>query len=144
MVLYALILGALWFAPLNRIEIANLEPIEAVWMHLENNAVVLKTDTEDEGIGATVEEALADMKQNSTGMIYLDTARYLFIDEEAQERIGEIADYLRRSVRLCKWDGIGSLQEVVKYVDAHKIGETLQNWKSSGKLPNLPGGNLSE
>lgn len=144
MILYALILGALWFAPLNRIEIANLEPIEAVWMHLENNAVVLKTDTEDEGIGATVEEALADMKQNSTGMIYLDTARYLFIDEEAQERIGEIADYLRRSVRLCKWDGIGSLQEVVKYVDAHKIGEKLQNWKPSGKLPNLPGGNLSE
>jgi len=144
MILYALILGALVFAPLDRIEIAALEPIEAVWMHLENGNVVLETDTEDKGVGVTVAEALADMKNNSSGIIYLDTARYLFLDEEVRERIGEMAAYVKRSVRLCQWDGIGSLREIAKYADAHKIGEKMQRWKLSGKLPNLSGRNLSE
>lgn len=144
MIIYALILGALWFAPLDRIEIANLEPVEAVWMYLENGNVVLETDTEDKGTGATAEEALADMKENSTGIIYLDTARYLFLGEGGRDRIGELSEWLKRSVRLCEWDGIGSLKEVVKYADAHKIGEKIQSWKRSGKLPNLSGRNLSE
>ena len=143
LILYALILGALWFVPRSRIEIANLEPIEAVWMHLENGNVVLETDTEDKGTGATVADALADLKANSTGIVYLDTAKYLFVEEGGETWISEIAEYVKKSVRLCKWDGMGLLKEAVQYADAHGLGEKLQNWKSVVKLPNLSDGNMS-
>ena len=85
MVLYGLILGALFFAPVESAEIAKLEPVQAVWMYMENDSVVLETDTQDKGAGATVEEALADMKRRSAGIIYLDTAQYVFVTGAEQQ-----------------------------------------------------------
>ena len=136
-ILYVLILGALLFIPLDRVEIANLEPVQAVWMYEEDGKIILETDTEDKGSGTTVEEALADMMQNSPGIIYLDTAQYLLVTETTQQ-IPALEPYLRSAVRLCQWEGKGSLADAVKYADAHKIGEKLQNWNSDVKLPNLP------
>ena len=38
--------------------------------------------------------------------------------------IGSLSEWLKRSVRLCEWDGIGSLKEVVKYavIDGGEAG----------------------
>ena len=137
-VIYIVILAALFFAPLQRIEIANLEPIQAVWMHTENGTVFLETDTEDKGAGTSVFAALDDMKYNSPGKIYLDTAQYLFVSEIATEEIRTIQPYLKNSIRLCIWDGQGELKSAVKYADSHKIGLKIREWEKVGNLPELP------
>lgn len=136
-VLYALILAALLFAPLERTEIANLEPVQGVWMYVEDGKIVLETDTEDKGIGATAEEALRNMKQQSAGIIYLDTAQYLLVTE-AEDQIPMLKPYLKGAVRLCRWSGKGKLSEAVEYADAHAMGLKLRDWKTDVKLPNLP------
>lgn len=136
-VLYVVILAALFLVPLQHIEIANLEPIQAVWMHKENGNVVLETDTEDKGRGVTVADALDDMKRNSTGIIYLDTAQFLFVSEVAHEEIRTVQPYLRKSVRLCRWDGDGNMKLAVEYADSHKIGLKMKDWEMIGNLPEL-------
>ena len=142
--LYAVILGALFFAPLNRVEIANLEPIQAVWMYYADGELVLETDTEDKGSGVTAAEALDAMKSSSPGIIYLDTAQYLFVSEDAQAQISALQPYVKDAVRLCLWDGQGNIADAVKYADAHKLGEKMKSWKQGGKLPEIPLLNTSE
>ena len=137
-VLYVVILAALFFVPLQRVEIANLEPIQAVWMYRENGNIVLETDTEDEGSGVTVADALADMKNNSSGIVYLDTAQYLFVSETAKEDIYAIQPYLKNSVQLCIWNGQGELKSAVEYADSHKICLKIREWEKIGNLPELP------
>ncbi len=136
-ILYILILTALLFAPLERVEIANLEPVQGVWMYVEDEKIVLETDTEDKGVGATAEEALMNMKQKSAGIIYLDTAQYLLVTN-AEHQIPVLQQYLKGTVQLCSWSGEGDLTEAVMYADAHNIGWKLQDWTPNVKLPNLP------
>lgn len=136
--LYIVILSALFFMPVQHAEIASLEPIQGVWMHLENGNIVLQTDTEDKGVGDTVENALADMKKNSSGIIYLDTAQYLFTSETAQSQIQALQTVVKGSVMLCQWDGQGSVDEAVKYADSHKIGLPIRKWTEGSKLPEIP------
>ncbi len=137
-ILYALILSSLFFAPLQQIKIANLEPVQAVWLYQDNGNIVLETDTEDTGSGSTVEAALEDMKQKSPGIIYLDTAKYLFVAESGQEKMSALSPYLKGSVRVCRWDGQGSIAEAVQYADSHKMGLKLKKWEASSNLPELP------
>ena len=137
-ILYVLLLSSLFFVPLQRIKIANLEPIQAVWLHQEGGSIVLETDTEDKGRGATVKEALVDMKENSTGIIYLDTAQYLLVSASAKQQIPSLRAYLKETVRLCQWDGQGDMNEAVKYADSHRLGLKLRKWDGDGNLPELP------
>lgn len=137
-ILYALILVSLFFVPLQRVEIANLEPVQAVWVYEENETVFLETDTEDKGAGGTVAEALADMQQNSTGIIYLDTAQFLLVADGAEQQISSLRAYVKGSVRLCQWDGQGSIADAVKYADSHKIGQKIKNWTQGSKITELP------
>ena len=137
-VLYVLILSALFFVPLESIEIANLEPIQAVWLCVENEKVVLTTDTKDVGIGSTVADALKDMKYNSPGIIYLDTAQYLLVSTSDEQLIAEMKTYVKDEIFLCKWNGEGKLQDAVKYADAHNIGIKFRKWRGIGNLPELP------
>ena len=136
-VLYIVLLGALFFVPLERMEIANLEPIQAVWMYEDGVEIILETDTEDRGVGRTVREALDDMKQNSTGIVYLDTAQYLFVADGAETLIDSIRPFLKGNVQLCLWDGQGALNDAIKYADSRGLGEKLRNWERDVKLPNL-------
>jgi hypothetical protein len=135
--LYIVILVALFFVPLQAVEIANLKPIQAVWLTVKDGEVLLLADTEDRGSGATVDEAFANMKNNSSGIVYLDTAQYLFVSEPAEQEIFAIAPYLKNSVLLCRWDGQGDIREVVKFADSHKIGVKLKHLNNVVKLPEM-------
>ncbi|MBR4017437.1 MAG: hypothetical protein IKK11_06465 [Oscillospiraceae bacterium] len=134
---YTLILSALFFVPLDRVEIADLEPIQAVWLFQDGEEIILKTDTEDIGKGATVQEALINMKENSSGIIYLDTAQYLLVSQSAQQQIADMQPYLKGSALVCIWNGQGDMSEAVKYADSHKVGGKLKNWKPDSELPSL-------
>ena len=90
-VLYIVLLGALFFVPLKRTEIANLEPIQAVWMYEDGVEIILETDTEDRGVGKTVREALDDMKQEMIAIATLMAQKVVTasIDTKVQERLIE-------------------------------------------------------
>ncbi len=136
-ILYALTVLGLMLLPLERADVADLEPIQAVWIQSEENTVTLMTDTEDRGTGATVAEALEDMKKRSLGIVYLDTAQYLLVSDGAQEYLLQIKSILKESVKVCLWDGQGSVSDGAKYMDAHKIGVKLREYTPEINLPRI-------
>lgn len=135
--LYLLVIAGLLIAPIEPMDIGVLEPIQAVWLSSADGNVVLETDTEDKGTGKTVTEALQDMKRRSQGIVYLDTAQFLLVSEDAVGRIPEITAYLKDSVKACLWTGEGSVADAARYMQAHKMGVRLSRWKETVKLPNL-------
>lgn len=135
--LYILILASLLFVPLERVEIGKLKPVQGVCIYEENGEIILETDTNDRGIGGSVEEALRDMKQKSEGIIYLDTAQYLLVTGE-ENQIDALKQHLKGSVRVCKWSGNGDVLHAIRYADAHKIGIKLKDWQDDGNMPKLP------
>ena len=128
-VLYALILAALFFAPVERLDVAKLEPVQAVAIYKENDMVVLETDTEDKGSGKTAEEALQNMKQNTPTVIYLDTAEYLLVAEEAKWDVEALRQYLKPSVKVSAYTG-DSVKEAAKYADVHEKSDELKHWRA--------------
>lgn len=105
-------------APVDRLDVAKLLPIEAVAVYMEGSDVVLLTDTEDQGRGATAELALENLKNNTTEIIYLDTARYLLVSEDAAAAAAQLQPYMRPSITQGVYSG-GDVKEEAKYLDAH-------------------------
>ena len=117
-VLYALLVGLSFLAPVRRLDIAKLEPVEAIALSVEGNMLVLETDGEYTGKGATVAEALQKLRDNTPAVIYLDTARYLLVAEDAKAYQEEMAAQLKSSVKIGIYQG-GEVKEEAKYLDAH-------------------------
>ena len=136
-ILYCILLVAVTVIPVKQLDVGDLEPVQAVWIYRREENVVLQTDTEDFGVGETVAEALKDLEENCLGIIYLDTAEFLLVTENTQELIPELGQHLKGSVRVCLWDGKGSVEDAARYMDAHKIGCKLRKWDPLVKLPNL-------
>lgn len=137
-ILYCILLAAACMIPVNRMDISNLEPIQAVKMSLQEGNILLQTDTGDVGIGKNVNEALSNMKQASEGIVYLDTAQFLTVSKDAQEYIGHMKEFLKGKVKVCIWDQNGNLEDVAKYMRAHKFGVSLKEWKREMNLPTMP------
>lgn len=124
--LYIAILAAMLFAPVDRLDIAKLEPVEAVAVYMEDGQITLQTDGENIGKGATAQEALTDLKENALAVIYLDTADYLLIGEGAENAANDLRQYLRESVQIGKYNG-GNVKEEAKYLDVHGNAEKPEN-----------------
>lgn len=137
-ILYIFIMTGTLLLPTEKQDVANLEPIQAVWLRSENEKLILQTDTEDIGIGRTVAEALADMKLHSPGIVYLDTAEYLLVDENATTHIQELNGMLRKSVHVSLWNGEGELVEAARYMQSHKSGMELGDWAQGTELEKIP------
>lgn len=137
-ILYIFIMIGTLLLPTEKQDVANLEPIQAVWLRSENEKLILQTDTEDIGIGRTVAEALADMKLHSPGIVYLDTAEYLLVDENATTHIQELNGILRKSVHVSLWNGEGELVEAARYMQSHKSGMELGDWAQGTELEKIP------
>ena len=136
--LYCILLAVALSIPLKRIDISDLEPIQVVKMDRQDENFILQTDTGDIGIGTSVEKALESLKQNSAGIIYLDTAEFLTVTENAREYVGSIKMFLKDKVRVCQWEGEGELSAVGRYMKSHKIGVRIKQWHSKMQLPALP------
>ena len=129
-VLYAALIVPLFFVPLNRVNVADLLPIEAVAMYMDGNQVILETDTEHKGYGENAEKALASLKQNTPAVVYLDTAEYLLVAPDAAEQVESLRPHLKPSVKVCVWKAEGKVKDAAKYLEIHKDLPSLKTWKN--------------
>ena len=128
--LYVLILALLPFAPVQRLDVAKLEPVQTVAVRLENGQTVLETDTHKKGVGADVHKALQDLRENTPGAIYLDTAEYLLVTEAAGNCVEDLRRYLHPSVQVSLWDGKGSVEKAAKYLSVHGWRSKISEWRT--------------
>ena len=130
LLLYICILALLPFAPVNRLDVAKLQPVQTVAVSIEEGQVVIETDTENRGRGRSVREAVENLETNTPGVIYLDTAQYLLITEEAMSQLEELKGYMFPSVRVSLWDGKGSVETAAKFLDIWLDLPRLKDLKS--------------
>lgn len=129
-VLYAALLIPLFFVPLNRVNIADLLPVEAVAVYMDGEQIVLETDTEHKGTGKTAEKALAALKENTPAVVYLDTAEYLLVSADAVEQVENLRPYLKPSVKVCVCQAAGKVKNAVEYLEVHGDLVSLKTWKT--------------
>lgn len=118
-VIYVLILASLLFVPLDRVRISQMLPIEAVAVREEAGMIVVETDCEVMGTGNSVAAAVEDLKRNAPAIVYLDTAKYLLISDDALGHIGEVREYLKPSVKVCISEEYRNIADYVRYLDVH-------------------------
>lgn len=133
--LYILIIGLSFAFPLNRTDVAKLQPVEAVGLYKVENQIYLVTDTGDYGAGKSVVEAVDDLKRNTAAVVYLDTAKYLLVPNDVKDEIEKIRNIMKPSVRLCVWDGEEDLTVVCRYLSVHGDLPRLSQWNEKMKIP---------
>ena len=117
-ILYVLIIVLSLFAPVKRLDIAKLLPVEAVAVCHSEGKVMLITDFENTGFGEDVTEALADLKNSTPAVVYLDTAEFLLVGEGADNDAAQLLPYLNKSIVIGAYNG-GDVQKEARYLDVH-------------------------
>lgn len=127
--IYILIIVLVFTAPVTRIDVGTLRPVEVVAIHQENGELILQTDTGDLGRGADVESALRDMKQKTPAVIYLDTAKYLLVDINVQHDAEALRGYLKSNVKVALFCDRIDLKYAGMYLDVQDDLMAFEDWK---------------
>ncbi len=133
--LAALAAALLW--PGERTDVAKLQPVEVVCLYEQQGMVTLETDTGDLGRGVSAEAALRDLENSTPGIVYLDTAAFLVVDELGNTLISEIKPYLKDKVRVCQMEEKPDLELTAPYLNVHLPRQTLGNWAAETELEML-------
>lgn len=140
LILYGILIAAALLVPKRPLELGKLKPVEVIRIEQVGEQFVVETDTGDSGRGATVSQAVWNLRETTAGTVYMDTAEYVLLP--ADERVlVQIAPHLRGSVRLCHWQGEIKLEETGKYLDVHKPSVMLKQYKMGMPLQILKGEN---
>lgn len=135
--LYILVLIALFFMPIKGANIGNLRPVEVVHIYKTQNKVAIATDTGDFGIGKTGPEALENLKATTPGTIYLDTAEYLLIGQGTEEAVTELRDHLKKRIKICAAEEGVDLSLAAEFLPVHGKLPRLKAWNLNLDLPKL-------
>ncbi|MBQ7346303.1 MAG: hypothetical protein IJW45_09640 [Oscillospiraceae bacterium] len=119
-------------------DVADLDPVQVVYMDVEGRQVLVETDQGARGTGETLESALEDMERTWASEVFLETAEFLVVSEEAQGRVGELWKVLRPSCEVCVGVGELELERVAEHLHRHKPGVTLMEYQAGERqLPRL-------
>ena len=119
--------------PFERNDVAQLVPVEALVIFIEDGELVL--DGGDcQGRGKTWETAWRDLKQSAEGTVFLSTAEVVVLSGAAVEVLRDIAwnEELRPAAEL--YAGLGKTldpEKVAKYLSAHHAGVPLHQARTA-------------
>lgn len=120
MFLYVCILALLPLAPVKRLDVAKLQPVQTVAVKIRGETVTLETDTGSVGQGRTIGDAVASLEENTPGVIYLDTAEFLLLGAGAEKEVASLQKYMGAGVRVSAWDGKGDVKTAAQYLQVRK------------------------
>lgn len=129
--IYLIIAGAIILGGMSTLfgtDIAQLNPVEAVWIQREETQIYLETDTGEFGRGADIQSALADMKKSAARVVFLETADYLIVQDE--KLLEELYNVLRPSCMVCRAEKKPNMEEAAAFLNAHEPTVTLQQHRA--------------
>lgn len=138
---YVVILAALIAAPVDRLDVAQLEPVEVVYVSQNGNTVTIATDTGARGEGESLALALAELHETTPAVVYLDTAQYLLFDSESSIQIEQLRECLKGNVRICLAETV-NFEDLVKYLHNHGQLPRLDDWQPGEPLPEVKDGKI--
>ena len=135
--IYAALLAVTLAVPLQATDIGKLHPVELIQLYRDGDTIVICTDTGAAGKGSTVAHAVANLKATTTGIVFLDTAEYLLVEESAEEDYPQITQYLKPSVKVCRSTGEIDLHQAAVFLDIHRPALGLRDVKGIRNAPIL-------
>ena len=139
--IYGMLFVAALLLPNNAVELGKIIPVETVSVSCRDGLFLIETDTEDLGIGPTLDSALQNLKDTAAGRIYLDTAEYLIAEQNAMEALGPLVRELKGNVRLCERQGDVDMKTVGQFLREHTPEVKLKCWEMGDLLQVLKGEN---
>ena len=136
-IIYIVILTAVLLAPLDRVDVGKLRPVETVAISRDAADYVVMTDTGDRGRGVTLDAAITNLMETTPAVVYLDTARYLLLSKDSVDAGERLHRYFKGTVKLYSFRGEVDLEAASKYLSVHGNGPALKGWKEGEKLPVL-------
>ena len=121
----SVLLGAL-LIPTRSADVGDLQPIEVMMVSCENNLIRILTDTGDQGSGGTVAEAMLNLCDTTSGIVYPDLAEFLILDDGYESVVGELDAWLKPNTKTCMADQEIEFQDVASFLNAHKPAATLR------------------
>ena len=135
--LYVLILAAVLVLPTKGMDVGKLQPVQTIAVFRKGERWVIKTDTEDVGVGASVEAAFENLMETTPAVICLDAADYLLVQNDTLTAIDVLRPKLKGSILLYQYIGNPDLKDVSKYLSVHGENTKLKHWSRSEELPIL-------
>lgn len=120
------------------VEISRLEPVELVRITHEEGNICIETDTGAKGYGQDLNAAVENLHSSSSAAVFLDTADYLLVSDEAEQYIDRLYGLLRPACQVCFANGDINLTEVLPYLKAHSLTSSLLRYRAGDKaIPTL-------
>lgn len=113
-------------SPFHGTDIAQLAPVEVVWLTESGGRVYLETDTGDMGWGENVQAALMDMKAVAPGSVFLETADYLIVQKGSEALLEQVYNVLRPSCMVCVAEKMPDMEAAAAFFAAHEPEVTLR------------------
>lgn len=135
--LYVAVLAAVLWIPVDGSDVGKLQPVQLVSLYKDGEMVVIETDTQDRGVGATVDAAFENLEKTTPAIIYLDTADYLLVSQDALEHVPELDRYLKSNVWICLEESPLDPVAASKYLRAQEGLPRLKQWQAGAELPVL-------
>ena len=135
--LYIMLAALALAVPVRRADVGKLRPVEVIAVGGSEVHCIIRTDKGDRGVGATLEEAAANLRDTAPGLIYLDTAEYLLITGNALHLMPEITKYLKGDISVCLQDGPLDPSLAVNYLAEQTNLPKLRSWKKGSNMPIL-------
>ena len=109
------------------VDIAKLEPVEAIYIYIEEGKIRMQTDTGSEGTGYTLAEALEDLHKTASAVVFPDTADYLLVTEQTKSLLPELAGLLRPSAKVLLAAGPVDMERILPFIKNQDPRHTLKD-----------------
>ena len=131
--IYLLLVAGAFLFPKRPVELGKLIPVELVVVEKSEGLYRIRTDTGDMGQGDTLRAAIDNLRSAAPGNLFLDTAQYLAITEDALGAIPDLPRYLKGGTRLCVTDFGMDAERAAIFLRAHPPKLRLKDWKTGIK-----------
>jgi hypothetical protein len=117
-----------------------------VGVYKTGNWYQIETDTGNKGYGATVMQALRNMKETASGIIYLDTADYMILTSDTEKAVMENVSFANATLDIASMGTRSNEASYATFIGLIEDGATVSGVSFSGTMklgPITPGKDFS-
>lgn len=118
-------------------ELGELHPVSLLMVRTQGKTIQLLTDSSDLGEGETLDAAVQNLEDTTSGHIFLDTVEHLILTEQTKFLIPQLKQLLRPSVTVCVSESELDPETIPEYLHTHTPKQKLSDADESTPLQKL-------